>query len=392
MNYKETEKKYIAQTYKRQNAIFVKAKGKYIWDINGKKYLDFFTGVSVCNLGHNHPLIIKAIKKQADALVHVSNHYYTLPQINLAKMIIEKSFKKGKLFFSNSGAEAVETAIKIARKYGSVNAQYEVIAFNSSFHGRTYGALSSTGQEKLHQGFKPLVPGIKFAKFNDIVSVKKAFTKKTCAVLIEPIQGEGGVNIASKKFLQELSAFCKKNKILLIFDEVQCGLGRTGKLFAYQYYGVEPDIIVLAKSIANGLPLGITVINGKHQDLLQPGDHGSTFGGSLVACAAAIETLKCLDNKKLLANVNSTGAYFLSKLNDLKKKYPAIIKEVRGVGLMIAVELYTDGSGIVAKALEKGLIINCTQGKIIRFLPSFHITKKDVDTALKVVDSILSEI
>ncbi|MBU0951296.1 MAG: aspartate aminotransferase family protein [Elusimicrobia bacterium] len=384
------EKKYILQTYKRQDVVFVRGKDKYLWDINRKKYLDFFTGISVCNMGHGHNKITAAIKKQCEKLVHVSNHYYTGPQSKLAELIINKSFKKGKVFLSNSGAEANECAIKLARRHGNPEGKYEIISFNNSFHGRTMATLSATGQKKFHQYFNPFLSGFKFAKLNNISSVKKLINKRTCAVLIEPIQGEGGVCAANRKFLQELRALCNKNKLLLIFDEIQCGLGRTGRLFAYQYYGVEPDVMTLAKSIANGLPLGITVVKDKYSDVLAFGGHGSTFGGNLVSCAAAIETLNLISGKKVLDNVVKTGDYFYKKLTGLKNKYPGIIKEARGAGLMLGIELVADsGAGIVEKCLKKGLIINCTQSKILRFLPPFTITKKDVDSAIRILSECL---
>ncbi|OGS19712.1 MAG: acetylornithine aminotransferase, partial [Elusimicrobia bacterium RIFOXYA2_FULL_40_6] len=285
MNIADLEKEYILQTYKRQNVAFIKGKDKYLWDSNGRKYLDFFTGISVSNMGHCHKKIVAAIKKQSGKLIHVSNHYYTEPQAKLAELLVRKSFKKGRVFLSNSGAEANECAIKLARKYGNPKGRYEIISFENSFHGRTMATLSATGQKKFHQHFDPFLTGFKFAKLNDIASVKKLVDKRTCAIFIEPIQGEGGICAANRKFLHELRALCNKNKLMLIFDEIQCGLGRTGKLFAYKYYGIEPDVMTLAKSIANGLPLGITVIKEKYENVLGFGDHGSTFGGNLVSCA-----------------------------------------------------------------------------------------------------------
>lgn len=389
MNIFNTEKKYILQTYKRQNVCFVKAKDKYAWDDKGLRYLDFFTGISVCNMGHSPRKVIEAIKKQYGTLAHVSNHYYTVPQAKLSELLIKKSFKRGKIFLSNSGAEANECAIKLARKYGNPAGAYEIISFNNSFHGRTMATLSATGQKKFHKYFNPFLKGFKFAVFNDINSVKRLLTLKTCAVIIEPIQGEGGVYPAERKFLQELRALCNKHKLLLIFDEIQCGMGRAGKLFAYQHYAVEPDVITLAKTIAGGLPLGITMVKDKYSQVLQFGDHGSTFGGNAVSCAAAIANLQLIGSRKTLDNVVKTGRYLLDKLLILKDKYPSIIKDVRGAGLMLGLEIEGDGSKIVEKCLHKGLIINCTQAKILRFLPPFTINKKDVDTAVKIIESCL---
>ncbi|OGS27333.1 MAG: hypothetical protein A2297_08230 [Elusimicrobia bacterium RIFOXYB2_FULL_48_7] len=389
---KELEKKYILQTYKRQEAVFTRAKDKYVWDETGRRYLDFFTGISVCNLGHSPESVVRAIRKQSEKLIHVSNHYYTRLQAELSRMLVEKSFGAGKVFLSNSGAEANECAIKIARKHGNNKGAFEVISFNNSFHGRTMAALSATGQKKFHKYFNPFLKGFRFADFNDIDSVKKLVTPKTCGIIIEPVQGEGGVYAADKKFLQGLRSLCDKHKLLLIFDEIQCGLGRTGKLFAYRYFGVKPDVITLAKSIASGLPLGVTLVNEKYSGVLQYGDHGSTFGGCLVSCAAAIETLSLLDSRKVLANVVKTGRYLESRLSGLKRKYPCIIKEIRGLGLMLGLELNIDGAKIVEECLHKGLIINCTQGKTLRFLPPFTINKKDVDSAVGILDGIFGKI
>ncbi|MFN3966308.1 MAG: aspartate aminotransferase family protein [Endomicrobiia bacterium] len=393
MNYFDLEKNYILQTYKRQKIVFTYGKGKYLWDDKGKKYLDFFSGLSVCNLGHSHPEIIKAVQNQIKKFFHTSNIYYIIPQIELAKLIIEKSFKKGKVFFSNSGAESNECAIKLARKYGSKNGRFEIISFENSFHGRTLATLSATGQEKFHRGFTPLPPGFKYAKFNNIDSVKKLINKKTVAVIIEPVQGEGGVYPAEKNFLQQLREICNKNNLLLIFDEVQCGMGRTGKLFAYQYYEVEPDIITLAKSVANGLPLGVTIVKEKYSRIFEPGDHGSTFGGNPVSCASAIETINQIDNPGFLKNVSELGRYFIQKFIELKNEFSEKIKEVRGLGLMVGLELFDKGSEIVEKCANAkpiGVVINCTQEKILRFLPPFIITKKDIDYVVKTLKKILS--
>ncbi|MDI6641631.1 MAG: aspartate aminotransferase family protein [Elusimicrobiota bacterium] len=401
MNYFKLDQKYLLQTYKRQKIVFSYGKGKYLWDTDGKKYLDFFSGLSVCNLGHSHPKVISAVKNQLNKYTHVSNLYYIELQIKLAKLLIEKSFKSGKVFFSNSGAEANECAIKLAIKRASNKAikgkeKYEIISFKNSFHGRTLATLSATGQEKFHKGFKPLLSGFKFAEFNNIDSVRKLINKYTCAVIVEPVQGEGGVYPAEKNFLKGLREICNKHHLLLIFDEIQCGLSRTGSLFAYQHYNIEPDIVTLAKSISNGLPLGVTIVREKYADLFKVGDHGSTFGGNPVSCASAIEVVKLLSNKRLLQNVNSTGEYFFQKLLELKNKYPEIIKEVRGLGLMLGIELLDGnsrvGDWIVQSCAENkptGLIINCTQEKVLRFLPPLIITKADIDFAVSIVDKVL---
>ncbi|MBN1621520.1 MAG: aspartate aminotransferase family protein [Endomicrobiales bacterium] len=386
MSIYDVEKKYIFQTYKRRKLALIKGKGKFVWDNKNRKYLDFFSGITVCNLGHCHPKVVEAIKKQASKLIHVSNHYYTQPQTELAKNLIHKSFS-GKVFFSNSGAEANECAIKIARKWGKPKGRYEIIVFDNSFHGRTLATLAATGQKKLHKGFEPLVPGFKYARFNDIKSVKKLINKKTAAIMIEPIQGEGGVNLAAKKFLRDLRKICNKHNLLLIFDEIQTGIGRTGRLFGYQTYGVKPDVITLAKSLGSGLPIGATIADRKYISAFVYGDHGSTFGGSLVPCAASNAILKVL-TPGFLAKVRQNGGYFLSKLKELKSKYP-FIREVRGMGLMVGVELDFKGADIVQSCQGKGLIINCTQEKVLRFLPPLIINRKDIDKAIRIFDSVL---
>ncbi|MEW6556647.1 MAG: aspartate aminotransferase family protein [Elusimicrobiota bacterium] len=387
MNYFELEKKYIFQTYRRNPVLFVKGNGKYLWDDKGKKYLDFFSGLSVCSVGHCHPKVVNAIQNQSKKIIHTSNLYYTKPQIELAKMLSDISFgKNGKVFFSNSGAEANECAIKLARKFGS--GKYEIIAFKNSFHGRTLATLSATGQKKFQKGFKPLLRGFRFAEFNSLGSVKKNITTKTCAIIVEPVQGEGGIYSAQKEFMLGLKKICNRNKLLLIFDEVQCGLGRTGKIFAYKNYGVEPDIITLAKSLGGGLPIAATIAKNSVAKTFSYSDHGSTFGGNPVCCAAAIEVLKIVSDKKLIANVRTLGNYFLSELKKLQNKHQ-IIKNVRGLGLMLGIELKTSGKEIVSKCLHHGLLINCTQDNILRFLPPLIVTKKDIDTAISILDGVV---
>lgn len=392
MNIINEEKQYICQTYKRFNVVFTKGSGKYIWDNKGKKYLDFFAGISVCNLGHCNKAVTKAICKQAATLVHASNHYHTLPQVALAKSLIKKSIK-GKVFFSNSGAEANECAIKLARKRGkSVDlsgAKYEIVTFSNSFHGRTMATLSATAQEKFHKGFEPMLPGFKYAQFNDISSLQNAVSPKTCAVLLEPVQGEGGINICTKEFLEALKKLSIKYNFLVIFDEVQSGLGRTGKFMAYEHFGVMPDIITLGKSLGGGLPIGATIAGANASDIFTYGDHGSTFGGNLLSCAAADAVVKEL-KPAMLSAINKNGRYFLYKLKALESKYSGIVKEARGLGLMLALELKEEGRDIVEYCLQKGLLINCTQNTILRFLPPFIINKKDIDTAVKILEDALS--
>ena len=393
MNTQQQENKYLMKTYKRYNVSVKKSKGQYVWDENGKKYLDFFSGISVCSFGHGNPAVISAIKKQLDLFVHCSNVYYSKPQVDVAKLLLEKSFKNGRVFLANTGAEANEGAIKIARKWGSDHPlkdgtkRYEIIAFKSSFHGRTLATLAATGQEKFHIPFKPLQQKFVFAEFNNIDSVKKLINKNTVAVMIELVQGEGGINIADKKFVKDLRKLCDDKNLLLICDEIQCGLARTGKTFAWQHYGIKPDIFTLAKAIANGLPLGAVVADKKVAEVFNYGDHGSTFGGNPVSCAAAVATLKLI-TPKLLKDVTDKANYFVKKLNELKKKF-SCIKEVRNLGLLVGVELDFAGKDIVEFCIAKGLLINCTQGNVLRFLPPFVITKKDIDKAIKILEDAI---
>ncbi|MBO7610743.1 MAG: aspartate aminotransferase family protein [Elusimicrobia bacterium] len=393
MNTQQQENKYLMKTYKRYNVSVKKSKGQYVWDENGKKYLDFFSGISVCSFGHGNPAVISAIKKQLDLFVHCSNVYYSKPQVDVAKLLLEKSFKNGRVFLANTGAEANEGAIKIARKWGSDNPlkdgtkRYEIIAFKSSFHGRTLATLAATGQEKFHIPFKPLQQKFVFAEFNNIDSVKKLINKNTVAVMIELVQGEGGIHIADKKFVKDLRKLCDDKNILLICDEIQCGMARTGKTFAWQHYGIKPDIFTLAKAIANGLPLGAVVADKKVAEVFNYGDHGSTFGGNPVSCAAAAATLKLI-TPKLLKDVTDKSKYFVKKLNELKKKF-SCIKEIRSLGLLVGVELDFAGKDIVEFCIAKGLLINCTQGNVLRFLPPFVITKKDIDKAIKILEDAI---
>jgi len=386
MNIKQTENKYFMRTYKRSDLVIKKAKGKFVWDENGKKYLDFFAGISVCNLGHLNDAVVKAAKKQLDEYAHVSNLYYAPAQVKLGAELAKKF--GGRVFLANTGAEANECAIKIARKYGHMTGgRYEIIAFDNSFHGRTVMTLAATGQKEFHEYLKPLPPKFVFAKLNDINSVKKLINKKTVAVIVEPIQGEGGLYTANKKFMKELRALCNKKNLVLIFDEVQCGVGRTGKFFAFENYGVKPDVVTLAKSIANGLPLGAAIANKKFGEVFTYGDHGTTFGGNPVSCAAALAVLKEM-TPGLLQKASQTGKYLRGKLETLKKKY-SIINEVRGLGLMLGLDLKVNGKGIAEYCLKKGLIINCTHDTVLRLLPPLTINKKDVDSAIKILEESL---
>ncbi len=393
MNTQQQENKYLMKTYKRYNVSVQKALGQYVWDENGKKYLDFFSGISVCSFGHGNKAVISAVKKQLDKFVHCSNVYYSKPQVEAAKAILEKSFKNGRVFLANTGAEANEGAIKIARKWGSDNPskdgtkRYEIIAFKNSFHGRTLATLAATGQEKFHTSFKPLQEKFVFAQFNNINSVKELINNKTVAVMIELVQGEGGINIADKQFVKDLRKLCDDKNLLLICDEIQCGMARTGKMFAWQHYGIKPDIFTLAKSIANGLPLGAVVADKKVAEVFNYGDHGSTFGGNPVSCAAAVAVFKLI-TPKLLKDISDKSKYFVKGLKELQKKY-SCIKDVRALGLLVGVELDFAGKDIVEFCIDKGLLINCTQGNVLRFLPPYVITKKDIDKTIKILGDAL---
>ncbi|MDD4908701.1 MAG: aspartate aminotransferase family protein [Candidatus Omnitrophica bacterium] len=377
----------IMSTYTRFPLIFVKGKGSYLWDIHGKKYLDFFPGWGVGSLGHCHPKVMAAVRDQVSKLIFIANNYYHPGQANLAKELNLRGFDS-KIFFCNSGAEASEGAIKFCRKFGK--GRYEIITFENSFHGRTLAALAATGQKKYQAGFEPIPEGFKTAVLNDLKSVENALSDKTVAVMLELIQGEGGINIADKQFVSALRKLCDEKNMLLIADEVQTGIGRTGKMFAYQHYGITPDIMTLAKGLGGGLPIGVMAVKRQIADTLQPGMHASTFGGSPLVCKAALAVLKTIQKENLLHNVNSLGEYLRGQLNEMKKKYPAIIKEVRGIGLMVGVELNIPGKQIVEECIKKSLLINCTHDVVLRLMPALTVSKKEVDKALGVLDGVLA--
>jgi predicted acetylornithine/succinylornithine family transaminase len=383
--------RHVAQTYKRFPIVLVRGKGCKVWDRSGKAYIDFVGGLAVDNLGHCHPAVVSAIRKQAGQLLHVSNLYHIEPQSLLAAELTRASFAD-KVFFCNSGTEANEAAIKLARKYFYDQEQanrHEIITMENSFHGRTFGGLSATAQSKFHKGFHPLLPGFKYVPFNNINAVEQAITSNTCAVLIEPVQGEGGVNIADKKYLKELKKLCTQEGILLIFDEVQTGFGRTGKLFAYENYGVTPDIITLAKALGGGLAIGAMAATDSVMKSFVPGTHAATFGGNPLACSAALASLKIV--KGLLDKTKSTSAYFKSRLLELASQFP-VVKEVRGVGLMLAMELNQPADTIVADCMRQGILINAVQQNTLRFIPPLIITKAEIDKLIKVLSGSLNKL
>ena len=382
----DSYKENIMPTYTKVPLVFVKGKGSYLWDIQGKKYLDFFPGWGVGNLGHCHPKVMQAVREQISKLIFIPNNYYHLAQAKLAKEIVYWTYP-AKVFFCNSGAEANEAAIKFSRKFGK-NTRYEIITFENSFHGRTLACLAATGQEKYRQGFSPLPEGFKIVGFNDLEQVRKAITDKTVAIMLELIQGEGGINIADKDFVLGLRKICAEKNLLLIVDEVQTGIGRTGKLFCYQHYGITPDILTLAKALGGGLPMGAMVVRKEISDTLGPGMHASTFGGGPVICKASLAVLRAIQKEKLLNHAQLMGEYLFLKLNALKDKYP-VIKEVRGLGLMAGLELNIEGKAIVEKCMGEGLLINCTHEKVLRLMPALNITKKEIDKALGILEEAL---
>lgn len=390
----EESGKYIMNTYKRLPLFIVKGRGNRVYDAEGKEYLDFVSGLAVNNIGHCNPRVTVAFQKQAQRLVHTSNLFYTEPQVKLAKLLVENSFAD-KVFFCNSGAEANEAAIKLIRKYSSEKetGRCEIITALDSFHGRTMATLTATGQDKFHKGFEPLVPGFSYVPFNDIAAVEKAINDKTAAVMIEPIQGEGGVNIPDRDYLKRLREICDLNGILLALDEVQTGIGRTGKLFAYQHTGIEPDIMTLAKGLGGGLPIGAMLAKDHVASAFTPGTHASTFGGTPLVCSAAVEVMKILtEDEIILDNCRRMGSYLVDELNNLKLKYPDIIKDIRGKGLLIGMELNIAGEDVVRECLKKGAIINCTMERVLRFLPPLDISQPDIDKVIETLTEVFDGI
>jgi predicted acetylornithine/succinylornithine family transaminase len=382
--------KNIIGTYRRQPVVLVKGSGARVWDSDGKEYLDFVAGIAVCSLGHSNPKVVEALRHQAGVLTHVSNLYYTEPQIRLAGMLVANSFAD-KVFFCNSGAEANEAAIKLARKYAHDNVKgdrYEILTMQGSFHGRTLAAITATAQEKFHVGFAPLPEGFRYVPFNDVRALEKAIRKRTCAVMVEPIQGESGVRMPSPDYLKGVRQVCDDRGILLILDEVQTGMGRTGKLFAHEHFGIQPDIMTLAKALGNGYPLGALLATDRVASAFGPGTHASTFGGNPLGMAAGVAVLRVLLEDGIMDNCREVGAYLREKLGELKKKH-YMIQEVRGMGLMVGMDLTVDGAAIVRRCLEKGLLINCAGEHILRFVPPLTITREDVDRAVEILDEAL---
>ena len=389
---KKTDDKYIFGTYRRNRISLVRGRGVYVYDDAGRKYLDLLTGIGVAALGHAHPRIAAAVKAQVSKLTHVSNLYYTEPMLVLAERLTKLAGMK-KAFFGNSGAEANEAAFKLVRRYHSEvlgDGRYEIICFKNSFHGRTLANVAATGQPVYQKGFAPLPAGFRHAVFNDAASVEKLITKKTAAIMVEPVQGEAGVYPATKEFMKSLDSLRKKHNLQLIFDEVQCGTGRTGKWYAYMHYGVKPDAITVAKPIGGGLPLGIMMAQGPVTEGFAPGSHASTFGANPVVCAAANAFLDVMEEKNIIAGVRETGAYIMDGLAELKNRYPAI-KDVRGMGLMLGVEMDADAPAAAEFFLENGIIVNAIRKNIIRILPPFILTAAQADRFLDTLEMFLGK-
>ena len=384
--------RYLANTYARFPVVLVRGRGDRLWDSDGKEYLDFAAGIAVDVLGHCHPKVVEAIKAQAEALLHVSNLYHIEPQIRLAQALCEHSFAD-KVFFCNSGAEANEAAIKLARRYAKVRwgpDRYEIVCMRDSFHGRTMATLTATGQEKHQRGFEPLLPGFKHIPFNDLRAAEQAIDSRTCAVLVEPIQGEGGVRVPDDDYLPALRQLCSDRDVLLMLDEVQTGMGRTGRLFAYEHWGIEPDVMTLAKALGGGLPIGAMLAKEEVASAFVPGSHASTFGGSPFITAAALAALTAIVEERLPQRAAKIGAYFLGRLRELVQRYP-YAKEARGKGLILALELAVPAKPIVDRCLQLGLLILTAGDQVLRFVPPLIIGEAEVDEALSILDHALAE-
>ncbi|MCL5108079.1 MAG: acetylornithine transaminase [Chloroflexi bacterium] len=388
----EREQQYYMQVSRRLPVVLVRGEGVRVWDEDGKAYLDLVAGIATSILGHGHPKLVEAIREQAGRLVHVSNLYYSQPQIELARLLVENSCCQ-RVFFGNSGAEANEGAIKVARKWGRVKrgGAYEVITVEDSFHGRTLATLAATGQAKFHKPFEPMPAGFVNVPFNDIAAVKAATNERTAAVLIEVVQGESGVHPARVDYVQALRRWCDEQGLLFMLDEVQTGMGRTGKFFGYEHFGVEPDVIAMAKGLAGGVPIGAVLVTDK-ANVFDYGDHGSTFGGNPLACAAGVATMKVLRAEGLVENSAVVGRYFLGKLEELQARQPAIA-EVRGLGLMLALDTKEErANDIVLAALRRGLILNATGPRTVRMVPPLVLSKSDVDEAVAIIEAAIAEV
>jgi acetylornithine/N-succinyldiaminopimelate aminotransferase len=383
-------KEVFMNTYSQFPLVIEKGDGVYVYDSKGNKYLDFVAGIAVNSLGYNNEKLVKALKNQLNKLTHCSNLYWNEPAIEAAELL-KKYSTLDKVFFCNSGAEAVEGSLKLARKYAKKylgNNKTEIITMKNSFHGRTFGAVTATGQTKYQKGLGPLLPGIKYCEFNNIKSLEDTIDDKTCAVLVEPIQGEGGIKPADVEYLKKVRELCDKNNLILIFDEVQCGIGRTGEIFAYQHYNVKPDIVALAKGLGGGVPIGAILANEKAASGFCPGDHASTFGGNPLVCSAAKVVIEEISDSQYLENIKKQGKYLTKKLNELKSKYKMIL-DVRGHGLMQGMEMNMPVKEIILECMDKGLLLVGSGERIIRFVPPLIIQKKGIDSAIKILEDVI---
>jgi len=380
--------KYVIANYTRLPRVIVRGQGCYMYDADGNEILDMFPGWAVSGIGHCHPNVVQAIRKQAGELLHIDNTFYSEPQGKLAELLSERAFG-GKCFFCNSGAEANEAAMKLARLH-TPQQKYKFITAEGSFHGRTFATVTATAQPKYHEGFLPLLPGFIYVPFNDVTALESAFSDEVAAVLVEPIQGEGGINVATAEYLQAIRQLCDQKGAIMILDEVQTGIGRTGKWFAYQHFDVEPDIITMAKALGGGVAIGAMMAKEEIAASLVPGKHASTFGGNALACAAAIAVIETIEEDNLLQNAVQLGEYTKDKLQKLKQKH-FIIDSVRGIGLMLGVQLTSPGKKIVERCLQKGLRINCTNENVLRFMPPMIVTKEQIDQAIDILDAVLTE-
>jgi acetylornithine aminotransferase len=382
----------IFKTYKRFPLVLTRGSGCTVWDESGKAYTDFVAGIAVCNLGHAHPRVAEALCAQAKELWHVSNLFYTLPQMELGEWLVSHSFAD-RVFFCNSGAEANEAAIKLARKHfkdGGQPQRYRIVSMEQSFHGRTMATLSATGQEKVKHGFEPLLDGFDFAPFDDLAALQERIGPESCAVLLEPVQGEGGVRCPSPGYLQAVRALCDRAGVLLIFDEIQTGMGRTGKLFAYEHFGVSPDIMTLAKALANGLPMGAMLARESVGAAFGLGAHASTFGGTPIVSAAAREVCRIMESEGIPERCRKSSEYFRGRLEWLKQRHP-VIEEVRGLGLLLGIKLAVEGDPYVQRCMEAGFLINCVQGNILRFVPPLTVSTAEIDRLGECLDRLFAE-
>ncbi len=384
---------YVMNTYARLPISIVRGRGCRVYDLEGREYLDFVAGVAVNVLGYSHPDLVVAIQKQAQQLLHASNLYLTEPQVQLAKVLVERSCAD-KVFFCNSGAEANEAAIKLARRYAHQKygpERYEIVTMVNSFHGRTMGALAATGQENMQKGFEPLLAGFRTVPFNDLGELEKAISSTTAAVMLEPIQAEGGVHVADRTYLKRVRALCQERDVLLVFDEVQTGIGRTGTLFAYEQFGVEPDIMTLAKGLGGGVPIGACLATQEVAAAFTPGTHASTFGGNPLACTAALTVLRILLDSGLLERSRRVGDELAEGLRNCQASLPKVVKSVRGLGLLQGMELSIDGGPVVQDCLTRGFLINCTMQRVLRFVPPLIVTRAEIDRLLDTLTQVLSK-